>query len=372
MLYIILFISITVNIIFVLPYTKYYFKKIYNWYFAKPFFKIDDKNSTIVKAILKSSVSIKKTIMIQQEYSGLFIDIKNFFKSKRNNSFFNNFYTAYLYVGLSQYALKYKDDDILNYVKKKADEWIDNENIRLNYKLSKVDQFPIGILYINLYKMTNEGKYKKVAEFIYNKLLEKSKEVNKYIIKYNDNDNYNNYVDVLGMVVPFLMEYYNLQKDVNAYKLAQYNIEQYYKCAVDKGNGIPAHGYSLTSGIKVGSCNWGRGIGWYLLANAYCKNCNINQNALEQTIKHIPYTQFPGQYSQFDSSTALMIEIFKQSRNNTSKVNIDFIKNKIRTNGMIDFCSGDTYNFNHYSKSYGESELCNGLFLILISKFGEI
>ena len=47
-------------------------------------------------------------------------------------------------------------------------------------------------------------------------------------------------------------------------------MQQYYRKGVDKETGIPFHGYDWNSGIRVGSANWGRGIGWYLLAAAYC------------------------------------------------------------------------------------------------------
>ena len=72
------------------------------------------------------------------------------------------------------------------------------------------------------------------------------------------------------MYIPFLMEYFNIAKDSLAYQIADYNMQQYYRKGVDKETGIPFHGYDWNSGIRVGSANWGRGIGWYLLAAAYC------------------------------------------------------------------------------------------------------
>ena len=82
------------------------------------------------------------------------------------------------------------------------------------------------------------------------------------------------------------------------------------------------------------------------------------------------YSQFLGQpFGEFDSSTALMFEIFKQSRSSKRKANISLFKLHTTESGMIADCSGDTESYNRYSHTFCKSELCNGLFLILVSKF---
>lgn len=81
------------------------------------------------------------------------------------------------------------------------------------------------------------------------------------------------------------------------------------------------------------------------------------------------YTQFPNSNNKFDSSTALMFEIYKQAKNPNRPLSLSFIKPHILKTGFVDDCSGDTYNLNDYSHSFGESELCNGLLLMLASKF---
>lgn len=91
---------------------------------------------------------------------------------------------------------------------------------------------------------------------------------------------------------------------------------------------------------------------------------------IENTIAKLDYSQFPGQpYGDFDTSTALMFEIFKQSRSSKRKANISVLKSHTTESGMIADCSGDTDSYNRYSHTFCKSELCNGLFLILISKF---
>lgn len=173
--------------------------------------------------------------------------------------------------------------------------------------------------------------------------------------------------DVLGMCIPFLMEYYNVTHDSTALVTVNENMERFHRYAVNPRTGLPAHGYNLRTGIPVGSANWGRGIGWYLLASAFCPQ--IEDNILDNTLFKLDYTQFPGSSSNYDSSYSIMCEIYKQSKNKKRKLSLQFIKSHILKNGMVDDCSGDTYGLNNYSHTFGESELCNGLLLILASNF---
>lgn len=130
---------------------------------------------------------------------------------------------------------------------------------------------------------------------------------------------------------------------------------------------IITHGYNKETHIKVGSANWGRGIGWYLLAAAYMPH--LDDPLLDKSIELLNYSQFPLSSKQFDSSTALMIEIYKQSRIPNVQRPLDFIKPHITQEGLVMKCSGDTYDLNNYSHFFGPAELTNGLFLILISHF---
>lgn len=170
------------------------------------------------------------------------------------------------------------------------------------------------------------------------------------------------------MYVPFLMEYYSLTGDTLAKALARENILKIKEYSVDKETGLPHHGWNPDTKVKLGSANWGRGIGWYLLALAYYDS--MIDTPLVDNIMKMEYEQFPGQpYSSFDSSTGLMFEIFKQIADKRRAPDINIFKPHTTRSGMIDDCSGDTYCCNKYSGTFSKSELCNGLFLMLVSKF---
>jgi hypothetical protein len=349
-------ISLSINCIFIAPYV-YSIYKIDN----TEYYDSTATDQEIITSVVNASLTLNGSKMIKQEFHGLFPDVKMMFTSGIHSNTINNYYNAYNYAGLSQYALRFSDSKVRNYIIRKADSWIaDNGN--LNYRLEKVDQCPIGIMYLNLYTMTGMLKYKRIADYIFDFL--KSKRQKDNLIPYNNNDT--NFSDAVGMYVPFLMEYYNITKDSLAIEIAKANLIQYQQFGIDKDTHLPFHGYNIKTGIKVGSCNWGRGIGWYLLAISYCPQ--LNDSVLMKNVELLPYTQFPLSSSSFDSSTALMFELYKQSTNKSRTLNFDFIRTHIKTNGYVSDCSGDTYGLNDYSHSFGNSELCNGLLLLLYSK----
>lgn len=267
-------------------------------------------------------------------------------------------------VGISYYALSQNDNRTMKKLQMRADDFINMKHKTLNYKIEKIDQASIGILLLNLYKWSGKGVYLETARNLVNTI--KKMRGKDGVIMYVPNLNYN-FVDAVGMYVPFLMEYFKVTGDSIAYQIADYNMKIYYANGVNKETGIPAHGYHIKSGLHIGSANWGRGIGWYLLAAAFCPE--INDPKLNASLAHINYTQFPGNSDKFDSSTALMFEIYKQSKDRNRRLSLNFIKPHILTNGFVDDCSGDTYDLNNYSQSFGESELCNGLLMMLVSKF---
>ena len=123
--------------------------------------------------------------------------------------------------------------------------------------------------------------------------------------------------------------------------------------------------YNLKTHIKVGSSNWGRGIGWYVLAATYLPE--FTDEKIDNNLLLISKTQFPQTSRQFDSSTALLFELYTQDRGFNTR-SIDFIKPYILQSGFVTECSGDTYDFNNHSYIFGSAEMTNGFFLMLASK----
>lgn len=310
----------------------------------------NDSDSAFFKSILFKSMKMTEKEKFDSKKSGIQFDWSE----------------SYNLVGLSYYALYSGDNRTRNYVVSFADSLIVPNPYRLSYKIEDITQFPIGIFFINAYKLSKDKKYEIIVNSIYSSLI--SMQDSDGLIQFRFKGQDYCFVDALGMYIPFLMEYYTLTGNEEARRVAIRNIEIYREFGCDKDTGLPAHGYDKETGIKMGSQNWGRGIGWYLLALAFCPDyCDP---ILSKYVDILPYTQFPCvRGAHFDTSTALMFEIYKQSRNINRTPMLSSIKIRTTKGGLIDSCSGDTKGFNRYSEEFMKSEFCNGFMLMLVSKF---
>lgn len=273
----------------------------------------------------------------------------------------NDWYNSYNWVGLSYWALYHNDTSVLVHLEHLAESFLDEKN-SINYEIKSVSQFPIGILFINLYKITGKQKYLEASKNLYKclvSLCNEEKRIDYFYPKLK-----RCYVDVLGMIVPFLIEYYETTNDREAYNIAITNILIYRERGTDLRTGIPCHEYDPSTGIKKGLANWGRGIGWYLLALAYCPEIETSQ--LFESVNHLDYRQYPlSDDSKYDTSVELLFEIFKQSRVKGRAFNLKEIKKHTTREGFIDGCSGDTA----FSEQTCFAPFCNGFLLMLITRF---
>ena len=94
---------------------------------------------------------------VSQPKRGLVYDINQFITPTPSVERTNNYSTSFLYAGLSEWSYKKNDTRVLEYLERKMDEFIING--KLNYELEEVDQVPIGICLINLYRITQNKDY---------------------------------------------------------------------------------------------------------------------------------------------------------------------------------------------------------------------
>lgn len=360
-------VSVAFNILVVLPYVGHYYSRLEEKVFPQEYFEMETPDKEILDKVCEATLQLDGVRMPRYGSRGLPIDIRMFFHSRKQKK--NDFYASYAMVGVSYYAIFQKDSITMNALRDKANGFIDLDNSTLNYKIEKIDQVSIGLLFLNLYRWYQDEHYLKIAEEL---LLDIERFMDKDgVVRYTVEDRPDGYlVDALGMYIPFLMEYFQITGDSVAYHIAEHNMEVYYERGVNHVTGLPAHGYNKDTGLHLGSANWGRGIGWYLFAAAFCPQ--FDASVLQESLIKMEYTQFPGSSSEFDSSTAIMFEIYKQSKDFTRCLSLDFIKTHVLKTGFVDDCSGDTYYLNSYSGTFGESSLCNGLLLILASRFSHI
>jgi len=357
-----LFGSFFINFICIAPYAGDYILRIKNYIKPPLYYYEESSDIEVINRVIEASMKMDGShFSVSQPKRGLVYDVNQFFASTPSTDRTNNYSTSFLHAGLSEWAFKKEDFKVLEFLKIKMNKFITNG--KLNYNLEEVDQVPIGICFINLYRMTNNKDYLDCANTIYNWLLNR-REKNSNLIYYRK-DSSNQFIDALGMYVPFLVEYSKLTGEKLANYIAYDNMLEFYKYGVDKETGIPSHGYNLKTHIKVGSSNWGRGIGWYVLAATYLPE--FTDEKIDNNLLLISKTQFPQTNRQFDSSTALLFELYTQDRGFNTR-SIDFIKPYILQSGFVTECSGDTYDFNNHSYIFGSAEMTNGFFLMLASK----
>lgn len=347
--------SIIINILFVIPLIWQRLLKQKPKYINKD---ISDEN--LLRLIASSSLANKRQLMVFYEPTGTIRDYLQIFHP-RGKEIVNNFQYSYLLFGLASYALAYDRQDILQSVINKVNNSL-NSKKELSYPLIRLDQVPFGMTLILLQENT-EQDYSRAIDQIYDFLSERySKDGSLLYLRGTKFQ----HVDSLGMYVPFLSLYSKFYKDSKSIEMIQKGFDEYDKYGVDYNTGIPAHGYNLDSKIKIGSTNWGRGLGWYLLGLSFVDGRNIHK--INEILPNLPLEQFPGQISEFDSSTAIMTKIYmfkKQLYENGMEFSLDFIKPFISIDGHVENCSGDTYTYNRYAVNFGPSELCDGLLLYL-------
>ncbi len=288
-----------------------------------------------------------------------------------------NYPRAYLFCGLSEYLIKKNNLNKLEIVEREFSKLIDNQG-NPAFPLDKVDQVPFGITSLNLYKCYQKDKFLVFADSLYAYLKESvNKKYDAILYRKNSKDQLD---DVIGMVVPFLVEYYKVTNKEEVLLLAEKQLDFYVTYGVDRITFIPAHGFDLESKVKTGSINWGRGIGWYLLGLVYLNDAtngkyNVEYEGIVASLNKLKnedgvWTQFPGSSTIYDASTTTMF-LFGLS------YSIDFRKEdvlssiKLGSDGKVKSTSGDTYGLNSYSSSFGNSELSQGMLLLLLSKLNK-
>lgn len=383
-IYIILILSIFLNIVFFYFDTiKFIWPKIQNRIVKKNTIKVvnEETPELIYKKGLEMIAS-NKSFMTWNEPKGftqelLLLKSKHYSKSKEYRLY--NYPRAYLYYGLSEYFVKTQNKGKLLELKNTFDNFIGFEN-RKTFKINRIDQLPFGLTALTLYDAFKEDKYLDFSKELYDYVLQSVAEDG--IISYREGQEVV-FSDTLGMFVPFLIKYNKYWENDDLLTLVKTQLDYYIRYGIDKDTYLPAHAVHRVSKIKVGSINWGRGIGWYLIAlsdyynhtgeyETEFKNILASINKLKT--KEGLWNQFPGSYGKFDASAtitflySLTIDENIHLKNNEV---LSRLKPYISMDGSILETSGDTYGPNHYSSLFGKSEFSQGMLLLLLSQLNK-
>ncbi|HHX68304.1 MAG TPA: hypothetical protein GX708_09675 [Gallicola sp.] len=377
-IYIVLAISITINILFiiydVLPYIIPVIvrKNLKSKNIVRDVYTLENLITSASLSLIKN-----KSSMMSWHTGGLYMVIfKKIFTKSSTKEFKNyNYPRGFLLYGLSEYLIKTDNNTELLNLKNIFDKYYITVQGDFNFNFNKVDQATFGLIAINLYKTFKDVKYKVFIDNIYSFIHQKYKKDNLVLYREKTECEFN---DTIGMIVPFLVKYYQLSSDVDALEIASNQMSFFIKYGVDDKTFLPSHGINIKAKIKTGSSNWGRGIGWYLIGlkelfelNGSFKNEYEGICATLQKVKNDDglWGQFPGSKNNFDASTTTMF-IYSLPQNEFSHDEVLSKLNKyITKKGYINLTSGDTEGLNYYSKFFGTSELSQGFLHLILSRY---
>lgn len=325
----------------------------------------------------KNMLISKKPVTVFQENNGFTASLLQKRHVTAAKEFqLDNYPRVFLFAGLFDYTKTNKQSMSL----KDLQNYFDEEVINSKYEIRRIDQVPLGLIALNLYQSSGEQKYlifsQQVFEYL-NSLLDEDG-----ILSYREGQTVL-YYDALGLAVPFLVKYAEIV-DTEVINIARKQIEFYVSYGLHSTTFIPSHAVNKKLKTPVGSSNWGRGIGWYILGlssfhkatGEFEKEYHGLLNVLKELRnKDELWGQFPGSKDQFDASASLLF-IYAELLNNpiayTKEQLLNLLSPFISIKGEVLDTSGDTYGANYYSRSFGKSELSQGLLLSILSFYRAI
>ncbi|WP_405292914.1 glycoside hydrolase family 88 protein [Algibacter sp. Ld11] len=341
---------------------------------------IEYKDTILDYALKTSKNEMPKMSLADNTYFPIVLVRELSLMFKKNNRLKNSFPRGYLLNGIFDYAKATNNIKTLNYLEKTIDKFVSELNNNPK-TLQYIDQVTMGVVIAKLFQENKNPRYQEACEVIINWLNTNIDK--KYgIILYRPNLDFQ-YVDTLGMICPFLVICAEVFDKNELIKLSNTQLKFYIEHGLNKTNKLPYHAIELQNGSPMGSSNWGRGLGWYLLAlSATLKYTNNKNNdfydffnkeieVLKPHLNNFKQKHYWGQFLSsskkwhIDTSVSTMIfyslSLIDKSENFNDFYN--FLKPLTTKKGEVDHTSGDTEDINIYSREYGKSELTQGLLL---------
>lgn len=307
--------------------------------------------------------------MLENSYSNPIIpQIKFFIKNRRiikkDLAFWPNALIVYA-------LLVINSDNSIEKVKEFNEMWKKNK-----YYISNFDDYLMAYLLLKNENILEKNDRKKL-----NKELKTFLNKNDFMIyPYRLDTPDKIYIDLLGMLPPYLAYEYTQTGDIVFIKKAIDQFLKFKEYGFDEQFNLPYHGYDLKSNSKEGLLAWGRGVGWYLFGlsemistvnEVYDKKEELIKIYLDTFLNVMKYLnsdgslswQILGKESKKDSSaTSLILLSFLNLaknqiidyRNYNEEIlkMISFLKSCIN-NGKVINCSSECGGFGVYPQNYG-------------------
>lgn len=198
------------------------------------------------------------------------------------------------------------------------------------------------------------------------------------------------YVDTIGFICPFLVNYGNMFGNAEAIDLACLQIGAYNEKGMYPGKFIPCHTYNVETGMTAGLYGWGRGLGWYAIGlidswNALPESHPQHQMLTESVEKFaraaMDFQQDYGAWNWLitnnnttpDSSATATLAWFLANASAISALKPDcdvavgkalkHLMSVTKRDGAIDLSQGDTKGIGMYSHTFGILPFAQGFAL---------
>lgn len=380
-----LFGSLFLNLVFIYFNIYPYLRK----RFLKEQYCVKETIDSFSQKVFKASnllVFSNKTFMKMTERNDIISGISLLINGKKFNEFKKYSYPkAFLFLGVLKFISLKENKNELFKIKNRFDDLYLLADGQPTFKIDKVDQTVFALAALELFQLTGEKKYKIFVDSFYNYLLSIKSENG--IIFYRRSSKVQ-YVDLIGMICPFLIEYGLKFNKQEALDLAYAHMNYWIEKGLDPESHLPFHCVHLETGTRVGPANWGRGIGWYGIGLAYIvANTNRENNpfyeifsvelhALFETLNKLKnidslWGQFLGNPKgnglHFDGSASTMFLYMTVLSGKETDFNSEICK-YTTIDGFIDFTSGDTEGINQYSRAFSKSEFSQGMLLLYLTE----
>lgn len=239
----------------------------------------------------------------------------------------------------------------------------------------------------------NHIEYKKAYDEIWQLMLDLKGE--HQTVAYKKKNAKYRFVDTIGFICPFLVEYGQKFNVPEAVDLAIKQIEEFNQFAMLNDTFMPCHTYTTETKIPTGLFGWGRGLGWYAiglidawkaLENAHPKKQEVTVWVEKFAKMAIKYQRKNGSWgwiimhdnARSDSSATATLAWFLsnaaeipsiQNECETAKEKaLQYLMTVTRRDGAIDFSQGDTKGIGIHSQEFDILPFTQGFALRSIVK----
>lgn len=202
------------------------------------------------------------------------------------------------------------------------------------------------------------------------------------------------FVDTLGFICPFLIKYGVQHRVAEAISLTERQLREYDTMLLAGDVNFPPHAIDTGLKLPLGVHDWGRGLGWYILAVVESRRSLPDgdfKRYLEKRVETLAsqllkfqkpsggwgssvfIADSPAEGSVTALAGLLMVEAHaitgRHEYLESARSAIGQLMKLTRRDGALDMCQGDTKGIGNYSTRYGVMPFAQGMALLLTKRY---